>query len=140
MLIFNVTKENIVECINQIAGFGVYCFKSNSEYLYIGKSVNLNIRLHKHKHRIIMLIEEYGMTELIIYRCEPHRMDDLEVNAIKWHRPCFNEVYNRDMVEVKIIVPSFLGNNYKKLVLSRPGFDSMIYGVEGLTHVVKKYA
>jgi len=142
MLNLYVTKDNLGSRLKQIAGIGVYCFKSDSEYLYIGKSLDLHSRLIDHKKRILNMIERYGMTNILVFHCGPNEIDELEVRSIHYHRPYFNKLENNDngMIEIKIMAPSFLAYKYKKLILSSPDIDSKTFGIEGIEHVIKKYA
>ena len=142
MINLYVTKENLEKVISRVYGCGVYCFKSDSEHLYIGKSIDLKSRLLQHRARVDNMIERYGMTHMVIYHCKQDRLNDLELKAIQYHRPYFNKRDNNDtgLIEIKIMAPSFLAYKYKKLVLSSPDIDSKTFGIEGIEHVIKKYA
>lgn len=139
---FKVDKYNIDQVINGIQGLGVYCFRNDKNYLYIGKSINFRNRMFQHRKWINLLINDYGMSEIELYYCEDiEQMDTLEMDAIDFHKPYFNiQFKGSDYVEMKVKVPPFIALKMKEMALRSPENNLSIFAIEGFEYVLNKHA
>lgn len=141
LITIKVDLNNIDSVINSIEGQGVYSFKRKEKYLYIGKTMNFTNRLCAHRKWVKFLIETYQMDSIMIVNCDVDQMDELERDAIQYHKPYFNEQYkDLDYVEVKVKVPQFLAFKFKELALRSPEGNMSVFAVEGFEHVLNKYS
>lgn len=112
-----VDQKTVNKLLKGINGSGVYCFKSDNDYLYIGKSVDLLKRLYTHRAWIKHLIDFYNMNEIIIVYCDDKdKMHSLEKESIDFHKPIMNIMSNEcNLVDVNLKLPKRLAEKFNRI-------------------------
>jgi len=102
-----ITKDQI-KSLPQV--IGLYLFKKGTEYLYIGKSLNIRERVHNHSERSRIdakeraIIENSDSVEHIICFTELHALV-LESQLIQKHKPPYNVIWKDDKSYLYIKIP-----------------------------------
>lgn len=102
-----ITKDQI-KSLPQV--IGIYLFKKGSDYLYIGKSLNIRERVHNHSERARIdakekaIIENSELVEHILCSSELHALV-LESQLIQRYKPPYNVIWKDDKSYLYIKIP-----------------------------------
>jgi excinuclease ABC subunit C len=103
-----VIKDTQIKSLPQT--IGVFLFKKENKYLYIGKSLNIMERVHNHKERAFidikekMILENSDVIDYIICSSELHALV-LESSLIQKYHPPYNVVWKDDKSYLYIKIP-----------------------------------
>jgi excinuclease ABC subunit C len=102
-----ITKDQI-KSLPQV--IGIYLFKKGTEYVYIGKSLNIRERVHNHSERARIdakekaIIENSDTVEYVICSSELHALV-LESQLIQKNHPPYNVIWKDDKSYLYIKIP-----------------------------------
>jgi len=105
---------------------GIYLFKKEKEYLYIGKSLNIRDRVQNHKERSDIdakekaILENSNVVDYIICSSELHALI-LESQLIQKHHPPYNVIWKDDKSYLYIKIP--IKDPFPRISLTRRDDD-----------------
>lgn len=121
---------------------GIYLFKKDNEYIYIGKSLSIRERVHNHWERAEIdskeraIVENSNKIEYILCSSELHALI-LESNLIQKYHPPYNVIWKDDKSYLYIKIP--IKDSFPRVSLTRREDDgvSLYFGPYSSTSDVR---